>query len=441
MPYDIIVGRSESDKKKFNKEGTILLGKHYVKMGQVTSLSNEIYMDVVRSHVVFICGKRGSGKSYSMGVIAEGMSNLPVEVSQNLAVIMFDTMGIYWTMKYPNKKEDELLKEWNMEAKALDVKIYTPVGYFKKFKEAGIPTDYPFSIRPDELSASDWALTFDIDINSSIGILIERIVEDLKETKENYTMDDILEFVRTDKRTDQVTKDAAENRFEAAKKWGIFSEKGTQIDEIIAGGQVTVLDVSAYVVTPGAEGLRALVIGLVSKKLFLERMVARKKEEFESVRETIHYLSEDESSSKKPYPLVWLIVDEAHEFLPIEGKTAASQALITILREGRQPGISLILASQQPGKIHTDVMTQSDIVIAHRITSKMDIDALGTLMQSYMREGLDKQLNYLPSDKGAAIVFDDLNERLYPMRVRPRLTWHGGESPSALHQKKEIFSF
>ena len=46
-----------------------------------------------------------------------------------------------------------------------------------------------------------------------------------------------------------------------------------------------------------------------------------------------------------------------------EGKTTASDALITILREGRQPGISLILASQQPGKIHTDVMTQSGAVL------------------------------------------------------------------------------
>ena len=81
MAYEIIIGRNEADKKKFGEQGTLLLGKHYVKMGQVTSLSNEIYLDVVRSHVVFICGKRGSGKSYTLGVIAEGISSLPTEVS------------------------------------------------------------------------------------------------------------------------------------------------------------------------------------------------------------------------------------------------------------------------------------------------------------------------------------------------------------------------
>ena len=52
--YDIIVGRSEKDREKYGTEGTIFLGKHYVKMGQTTSLSNKIYMDVTRSHIVFV---------------------------------------------------------------------------------------------------------------------------------------------------------------------------------------------------------------------------------------------------------------------------------------------------------------------------------------------------------------------------------------------------
>ena len=60
--YDIIIGRLDSDREKFGSAGTIFLGKHYVKMGQRTSLSNKVYMDMNRSHVVFIVGKRGGGK-------------------------------------------------------------------------------------------------------------------------------------------------------------------------------------------------------------------------------------------------------------------------------------------------------------------------------------------------------------------------------------------
>tara|TARA_Y100000310_G_C20180820_1_gene578032 strand:- start:16 stop:594 length:579 start_codon:yes stop_codon:yes gene_type:complete len=189
---------------------------------------------------------------------------------------------------------------------------------------------------------------------------------------------------------------------------------------------------------PGSWNIKNLVIGLISQKLFIERMIAKKNEEYEEIHKSVNYFG-DEQSAKQEFPLVWLVIDEAHEFLPVKGKTMATDPLVTILREGRQPGISLILATQQPGKIHTDVLTQSDTVISHRITAKIDTDALGMLMQSYMREGLDVQLDNLPRLKGAAVIFDDTNEKMYPMRIRPRFTWHGGESPIALHEKEEIF--
>ena len=60
--YEIVIGRSESDLKRLGLKGTIFLGKHYVKMGPTTSLSNKIMMDVARAHVVLVSGKRGSGK-------------------------------------------------------------------------------------------------------------------------------------------------------------------------------------------------------------------------------------------------------------------------------------------------------------------------------------------------------------------------------------------
>ena len=94
MPYDIILGRNETDKKLLGKDGLIYIGKGYVKMGQYTSLSNKIYLDVARSHVILVAGKRGSGKSYTLGVLTEEISSLPKEVSQNIASLIFDTMGI-----------------------------------------------------------------------------------------------------------------------------------------------------------------------------------------------------------------------------------------------------------------------------------------------------------------------------------------------------------
>ncbi len=438
--YEIVIGRNEKDRKTFGLDGTILLGKHFVKMGQVTSLYNPILLDVIRSHIVFICGKRGSGKSYTLGVIAEGMSNLPEEIAKNLSVIILDTMGIYWTMKYANKKDEKLLDEWGIKGTGFDVKIFTPTGYYDEFKKKGIPTDFPFSIMPSEFDAADWCMTFEIPLNGSMGILIARVTTNLKEKGNKFSISDIIENVKADKKVEQNVKDAVENMFLAAEKWGLFSEKGTALKDIILPGKITVLDVSCYATLPGSKEISALVIGLVAQKLFRERMVARRTEEFEAVKSTTT-LFEEEIPDKEKKPMVWLMIDEAHEFLPKQGKTSATNALLTILREGRQPGISLVLASQQPGQIHTDVMTQSDTVISHRITAKIDIDALSALMQSYMRKGLDAQLNDLPRVKGAALIFDDTNERMYPMMVRPRFTWHGGEAPVAIKKRKRTLKF
>jgi len=192
MPYDIIIGRNKEDLKKFGKRGCIFLGKQYVKMGQTTSLSNNIYMDVIRSHVVFICGKRGSGKSYTMGVIAEAMHEIEDDIAENLSVIILDTMGVYWTMKYENHEEAKQLEEWGLKPKVIDVKIYTPIGHYERFKEEGIPTDYPFAIKPSELSAYDWCLSFGIDILSDLGVFIERLITQIQEEKKDYDIDYIL---------------------------------------------------------------------------------------------------------------------------------------------------------------------------------------------------------------------------------------------------------
>lgn len=438
--YDIIIGRNEPDRKKYGKRGTLLLGKHYVKMGQTMSLSNKIYLDIARAHVIAVFGKRGGGKSYTLGVIAEGLADIEPDVAQNLSIIMLDTMGIYWTMKYPNKKDEDILKEWDLEPHPLDVKIFTPVGYHYEYKEKGIPTDFPFSVRPSELGASDWLMAFEVEEHSAVGVLIQQVVYQLAEEGNNFSLDDMIDKVTENSKADTVTKNGVINLFNNAKNWGLFSTEGTAIKDLAVGGQVTVLDVSCYATQQGSWAIKQLAVGLICQKLFIERMIARKDEEYGQVHQSMHYFSDDsEDNKKQKYPLVWLVIDEAHEFLPKDETVASSGPLITILREGRQPGISLILASQQPGKIHTDVLTQSDTVLSHRITAKIDTDALGTLMQSYMRSGMTEQLDALPRLKGVAVIFDDTNEKLFPMRVRPRFTWHGGESPTAVPKQKKYF--
>lgn len=429
MAYEIVVGRSEADRHKYGLDGTVLIGKHYVRMGETESLSNQVFLDVNHSQVIFICGKRGSGKSYTLGAIAEGIAVLPPLERKRISAIILDTMGIFWTMKYPNLHDRQLLREWGLTGDGLDVVIFTPAGYFQAYRDKGIPTDYAFSMLASELSAGDWCMAFEVSPTSAVGVLIESVINRLKEEKGSFSIDDVIASAT---KTKDPQAQAVVNRFENAKTWGLFSEEGTPLLDLIRPGQIAILDVSCYAGGSGSWNIRSLVIGIIAQKLFLHRMGTRKDEEYHQLQKEVLYTQPD---SNEEEPLIWLLIDEAHEFLPREGKVASSDALITILREGRQPGLSLVLATQQPGKIHTDVMTQSNIVIAHRVTAKLDTDALGTLTQSYMRGDLDTFLGELPRVKGAAIVLDDANEKLFPIRVRPRQTWHGGSDPEML--KKE----
>ncbi len=570
--YEIVVGRSDADRKALGIQGSVFLGKHYVKMGNTTSLSSKIFLDVARTHVVLVSGKRGcltsntnvltdtgyknikdfdklkdsiltfdkktkefrysnaalikykvdeelfnitfednsnietttehpllilenknflwretkdlsvgdliiskeenskkiiqkkiksilkinginevydltvpithsfiangiishnSGKSYSLGVVAEEMAHLPEEIKNKIAVLMIDTMGIFWTMRFPNVKDEDLLEEWQLPKKPLDISIYTPAGYFQQYKEKGIPTDFPFTISPSELSAYDWCNAFDIKLSEPIGVAIESVIAKIKEEKENYSVENIIKEIEENNKIETNTKLAAINRFIAAKSWGVFSEESTPLREIVAGGKVSVLDISAY----KEWGVKTLVTGILCKKLMEERTIARKKEEMEDVKKGHSYFETTLETTGEELPLVWILIDEAHSFIPKDKTTAATDALVHILREGRQPGISLILATQQPGEIHTDVITQTDIVLSHRITAKRDVEALNAMMQTYLPGAIQKYFDMLPRMRGSALILDDNSERIYPLQIRPRFTWHGGEAPTALKAK------
>src|SRR3989344_5525664 len=159
MPYDIIIG-------------------------SYTSLSNSIWLDVARSHIIMVAGKRGSGKSYTIGVIAEELSNLDKETAENIAPLIFDTMGIFWTMKFKNDKELELLEKWNLKPKNLPVKIWVPYGKYKEYEKRQIPIDEKFAIKASELNAEDWITLFNLSITDPISVIIEKTLANLEETQD-----------------------------------------------------------------------------------------------------------------------------------------------------------------------------------------------------------------------------------------------------------------
>ena len=414
---DIIVGREPEDLEKYGKKGCIYLGKHIVGKGRDYHLTNPVLMDVLRPHIILIVGKRGSGKSYTSAVIAEEMSMLPDDVKNNLSCLMIDTMGIFWSMKNPNDKDLLLLNKWGLKPKGIEVQNIVPIGLTEFYDKAGISYDGTFSIKPSELSAGDWALTFNIDLFDSIGILLERVI---KRLGGDFSIDEIIEEIEIDKRSDEKEKLALENRFMSAKGWGIFSESATPIHQLLKAGTITVLDVSLQ-----EWNVRNLMVGILARETYQTRVSARREEE-------IAIMGGEEI---KKVPMTWMIIDEVHNFIPDKGETAATHAMLTLIKQGRQPGISLVLITQRPNKLHEDAIAQADMVISHRLTAKPDLDALSAVMQTYLLFDIRKSISFLPKTRGSAVILDDNSERLFNVQVRPRISWHAGASPLAIKEK------
>ena len=135
-------------------------------------------------------------------------------------------------------------------------------------------------------------MIFNVTVTEPVGILIERIINNLQEENTSYGIKEIIKAVEADDRSERSIRDAVQNRFLVAEKWGLFGSEGTLIEDLVIPGQITVLDVSAYATASGAENLRSLVIGLVAKKLFAQRMTSRKAEEQAAISEEIHFFEE-----------------------------------------------------------------------------------------------------------------------------------------------------
>ncbi|NIO19411.1 MAG: DUF87 domain-containing protein [Candidatus Aenigmarchaeota archaeon] len=425
MVEKIIVGKGWKDLKKYGPKGTAFIGKHIVGKGEEAHLTNPIHMDVTRPHVILVCGKRGTGKSYTAGVVAEEIYRLPPNIKKNICVLMIDTMGIYWSMKLPNEKDADLLKEWGVKPEGIKTNLFVPSGYFEEYKKAGITVDCPFTVSVSELTSEDWVITFGFSMIDEYGILIEQVIDRLMEREVNYSIDDIIREIEKDTRSGHKVKEALINRFLAAKEWGIFEKKGTKTEDLLKAGTISILDVSHYMRVSESWSIRAMVVGLLARKIFEERLAARKVEEYGKVT----------GQARKTIPMVWIMIDEAHQFIPEKGSTSASGPLLTLVKEGREPGISVLMITQQPNKLKSDALSQADLVISHRLTSKLDIESLRSIMQTYMLEDIQDYLNELPKTKGSAIVLDDNLERIYEIQVRPRFSWHAGGSPIIIGEK------
>ena len=419
-----VIGRDLDYFEKYGEAGTGYIAKSVLSRGERPVLGRKIRMDLARAHVVLIVGKRGGGKSYSMAVIMEEFARLEPEVKRRISVIAIDTVGIFWSLKIPNKDGKETLKEWDLEPQETNARVLVPEGKLPFYKEKKIPVDGAFTLKASELDAVEWLALFKLTWKDPEGVLITTTIEDLKEKVGTYYgIDEIIKGVKASDTSNENIKNAVINRMKVAKSWGLFSKEGTKITDLAKPGALTIIDVSAYRQAIGMEGTRDIIVALVGKKLFEERMLYRKEEEIRMVQG---------KRKESKMPIVWMMIDEAHMFMPKDQPdNIALKVLLEWVRVGRQPGLSLLLATQRPNKLHSDAISQADLFISHRMTAQSDIEAVAEIRPTYMFQSFDKYYGTMPKGRGYALIIDDKTEKIWMVKIRPRFSWDAGVDATA----------
>jgi hypothetical protein len=420
----IILGRGGSTIKKIGCQGTMYLGR-ITEKGKHDLYGKKVLVDAVYPHVIFISGHRGSGKSYTMGVIAEELA----KANLGVGIIIIDPIGIFWALKNGNSDMNEniLLERWGLRPDDLDkVEVFTPIGIFNEFADETV--DSPFALKPSDLHIEDWCRTFDIGRYEVRGTVLEKALAIVSEEKEDYSIDDIISalddpVIENSYHTNSIQ--AIRSRMNAAKGWGIFSGEGTSLSRLSSPNKISVLDISNPRI---GDSLRSLLVGIIARKILEARIKGSRGEMFE----------ESGVEDEETIPITWLLIDEAHVLVPAHKKTAASDPLIEYAKQGRKPGCALVLVTQQPSAMHNDIMSQIDIMITHLLTFNDDIRAFLKRVPAAVPDqlGEDNFIRSMPT--GVGLLSDQRTQnRSMVVKIRPRVTLHAGREavPKSLRAK------
>ncbi len=397
-----------------NEELAAYLGRGFDTDGELTE---QMYLDLNSPHMITVCGKRGTGKSHTLGVLMEELMTLPAAAKSNLSGIVVDAMGIYWSLQVENPESD-MLDKWGLSPESYPVSVYYPAGLEDKYEDAKEYFHKGFELYPSELDVDDWLFLLDIGETQAQAGLLARIIEDAEEDYgKYYDISDLIDKVEASPEAGNI-KEALLRRLEKAQGWGIFSSSGSQIDDIVQGGEFVILDLSGAGALPW--NVRTMLTAILVRKMYNKRSFERSREEVRRIR------GKDHSTE---FPLVWLFLDEAHLFAPSGQSEPSSEPLIEWVRQGRRPGLSLVMATQQPGALDNSILSQCDTLIVHRLTAGQDSDAVGDkISELYEAKTISHYMSQIPKEPGYAYIMNDGSESINPVKVRPRRSWHAGGS-------------
>lgn len=416
-----------------------------------------IRYDLTHPHVVAVFGKRGSGKSYTLGSFLEGLCTQEKETSighnpRDWGVLLFDTLGIFqWVnILLEQGSSQSIVKEqlaarrgWEIKSEPLDVRIWIPQG---TRTETTPPGHQEFAVRSSDFSAADWGYLLGLDIyQDRMGQLLNDAylkvtVEGWQEghirhpAKETYSLDDLLKCLKMDSELQDSyqteTHRAVIQQLTTFKRNPLFQDQGTSLNDFLRPGCLSVV-----VMNKMSDELRLVVMGALIRRIIAARIEASEDEKHLRI---LPNLSPEERQRiqdrlTRTIPPSWVVIDEAQNVLPSERRTSATDMLIKFVREGRNYGLAFMVATQQPTAIDQRILSQVDTIIAHKLTVQTDIDYVRKNLKSNLPEEVVYAGNKLSFDElmrsldtGQALVSNTETDRTFVLDVRPRVSVHGG---------------
>jgi DNA helicase HerA-like ATPase len=432
----------------------------WVDIGRLAEIGapKDVRLDLTLEHVLAIVGKRGSGKSFTLGSFLEGLCTTEKttainHISGQRAALLFDTLNIFQWMVAPVhegaaesrqiQEQARLLKRWKLEPVSLAVDLWVPAGY-----ESRVTSNArPFRIRTADMELADWAALLRVDaVQELLGQALSAVFDKVTQRGwkdegghdvapvSDYAIADLIRCVREDPeiQTDfsPQTVRALRQRLTAYEASPLFGSTGTSLTELLQPGRLSVMLLSGV-----PDDVRLVAIFLTIRKLLFARAQAS-----EAAKTIELGFAEDpderarvERLIREAPPKTWVVVDEAQNVFPSERQTSASDILLRFVREGRNFGLSLGFTTQQPSAIDSRIMAQVDTIICHTLTVQKDLQNVLSNLKS--REPTRVQLRgaslsvadaIRQLDVGQAFVSNTDAERSLFMDVRPRTSIHGG---------------
>ncbi len=425
----------------------------------VSGRQPQVWLSTSKEQVVAVVGKRGSGKSFTLGVIVEGLiggieSVLGRQVSPR-AVLLFDPLDVYWTTRYPVGPSDnpEALRHYQLAKVAKLPKLDFEVEAWIPGQSNRRTTDpewfQTLRLPVPAMGLEEWESLLGVNVMTEpMGQALADALTLVRESgyrrhgettdpADKFDLANVADAAQSDDLAAVYHPEslrALRQRLSAMQGTGLFSSGGTTIQELLAPGRVTIVMLGRLPQgyrTATVAILTRMLIGERSSAAFAEKRLALDPELTDATRKSI------EPIARSGIPKTVVVLDEAQSFLAPESSSSARSVFVRLVKEGRNMGLSAVLATQQPSALDRRVLSQVETFIAHQLVTEPDIRAVRDNLKSRLPDSIQfgtqemdtaSLLRQLPP--GFCLVSAaDMNttiRRTLVVGVRPRATVHGG---------------